>query len=640
MVGQSASDLAGRVLAGRYRLLEPIGTGASGRVYLADDTRLRRRVAVKVLHAALAEDAGFLRRFRAEAQVAAALHHPNIVTVHDWGEEDVPFMVLELLVGGSARAMLDEGTRLSPAQAARIGRDVAAALEYAHARGIVHRDIKPANLLFDEHGIVRVADFGLARALAEASWTEPAGALLGTVRYASPEQALGVPLDARSDLYSLALVLVEAVTGRVPFAADTTIGSLAARTQRPILAPAELGPLRAVIERAGRIEASDRYPDAATMRAALSDACEALPPPAPLVLAGAADREDRHPTRAQAVPPTKLFDQDADVAPVGPHGAPTPPPPRKQRGRRPKAARRRFVPWVVGAVIVVTLALGAAALAQVGESSVEVPGVIGRTEAAAKKAADAAGLDLAVGERRSADDPAGVVLDQSPAPGGWARKSSTVRVVISTGPEPVEVPKLVRKTAEDALVALTDAGFTPDPGHSYDERIPAGRVVSQSPAPGEKLLPESKVSFVVSDGHAPVSVPALAGLTWDDAESALTDAHLLAGKVEDFSDEVESGFVIGSEPEGGATAPYGSEVVVHVSKGPDLVQVPDVVGKTVDDAYSALRTAGLRVSLPVYEPGATVKAQDPGAYETVRRGSTVTLTVYPGDSGDSHGHSD
>jgi len=164
MPGSAVSDLAGRVLAGRYLLHGAVGTGASGRVYVAEDTRLKRRVAVKVLHAALAEDAAFLRRFRAEAQLAASLHHPHIVTVHDWGDDDVPFMVLELLEGGSLRAMFDQGTFLTVPQAARVGRDVASALEYAHARGVLHRDIKPANLLFDEHGLVRVADFGLARA--------------------------------------------------------------------------------------------------------------------------------------------------------------------------------------------------------------------------------------------------------------------------------------------------------------------------------------------------------------------------------------------------------------------------------------------------------------------------------------------
>src|SRR5882672_2953309 len=173
MPGSVGSELPGRVLSGRYLLHGAIGTGASGRVYVADDQRLRRKVAVKVLHAGLADDAAFLRRFRAEAQLAASLRHPNIVTVYDWGEDEMPFMVLELLEGGSLRSILDRGDRLTPAQAAAVGRQVATGLDYAHVRGLVHRDVKPANLLFDEHGTARVADFGLARALAEASWTEP-----------------------------------------------------------------------------------------------------------------------------------------------------------------------------------------------------------------------------------------------------------------------------------------------------------------------------------------------------------------------------------------------------------------------------------------------------------------------------------
>src|SRR5436305_3491205 len=278
------ADLAGRVLAGRYRLVASIGTGASGRVYAAWDVRLQRKVAVKVLHAALADDAGFLRRFGAEAQLAASLHHPNIVAVYDWGEDDVsmgtpqapgPFMVLELLEGGSLRSILDRGDRLTLAQAAAVGRQVATGLDYAHARGLVHRDVKPANLLFDEHGTARVADFGLARALAEASWTEPAGAVLGTARYAAPEQVRGL-VDARSDVYSLALVLAEAVTGAVPFAADTSLATLLARVERHLEAPPELDALRPVLEHAGRARPASRFP------AARSSAPAPAPPVPPL----------------------------------------------------------------------------------------------------------------------------------------------------------------------------------------------------------------------------------------------------------------------------------------------------------------------------------------------------------------------
>ena len=196
----------------------------------------------------MASDEGFLRRFRAEARAVASLHHANIMTVFDWGEEaDGPFLVLEYLGGGSLRDLLDRGRRLSPSQAVLVGLEAARGLDYAHRRGLVHRDVKPANLLFDDDGRLAIADFGIARALAEATWTEPSGAVVGTVRYASPEQARGNSLDGRADVYALALVLTEAVTGNVPFAADTTIATLMGRLDRPIPTSPALGPLARVI---------------------------------------------------------------------------------------------------------------------------------------------------------------------------------------------------------------------------------------------------------------------------------------------------------------------------------------------------------------------------------------------------------
>src|SRR5271156_4623503 len=223
------SDSIGRVLGKRYRLLSALGTGASAHVYLAEDVSLQRHVAVKVLQPGLATDEAFLKRFRAEARSVASLNHPHVLRVFDWGDDaDGPYLVLEYLGGGSLRDLLDRDIRLSLSQAAQLGTEVAQGLAYAHLRGLVHRDIKPANLLFDEEGRVRVADFGVARALAgaacggaravgEAAWTEPAGAMVGTARYIPPEAAHGKPVDGRADVYSLALVLYEAVTGVVPF---------------------------------------------------------------------------------------------------------------------------------------------------------------------------------------------------------------------------------------------------------------------------------------------------------------------------------------------------------------------------------------------------------------------------------------
>src|SRR6476646_8080425 len=541
MAISGVADLTGRVLAGRYRLLTPIGAGASGRVYVADDVRLRRRVAVKVLHAALADDAGFLRRFRAEAQGAASLHHPNVMAVYDWGDDDVPFMVLELLTGGSLSSLLDQGSHLTVSQAARVGRDVASALEYAHARGVVHRDIKPANLLFDEHGIVRVADFGLARALAEASWTEPAGTVVGTARYAAPEQATGAPLDGRADLYSLAVVLIEAVTGTVPAVADTAIGTLAARTHTPLVAPLALGRLGPVVERAGRPDPAERYPDAATMRAALVDAARALPPPQPLPLAGLGGEIDGGPP-TQIGRSSNLFDQDAPLAP--PVVVDEPIRPVKTRRRRAPGAVR----WVGYAVIVaILLAIlgGGIAIAAVSASggTVSVPSLVGLTRDKATDAISSTGLTLRI-VTRNADDPADTVIAQDPAPGAFVGDGGSVVLVVSRGPPPVIITPVQGRAPADAQAALEAQGFVVNVKHQYDENVPVDVVIGTDPAGGTKSPRDSTIFLLVSDGPAPVPVPDVTGKTFDEASQALTGAGFTVARADDFSDTVPKDQVI------------------------------------------------------------------------------------------------
>jgi serine/threonine-protein kinase len=633
MPGSAVSDLAGRVLAGRYLLHNAIGTGASGRVYAADDTRLRRRVAVKVLHAALAEDAAFLRRFRAEAQLAASLHHPHIVTVHDWGEDDMPFMVLELLEGGSLRAMLDEGTRLSLPQAARVGRDVASALEYAHGRGVLHRDIKPANLLFDEHGIVRVADFGLARALAEASWTEPAGAVFGTARYASPEQAQGVHLDGRSDVYSLSLVLVESVTGNVPFAADTTLGTLSARTQRSLEAPEMMGKLAPVVERAGALLPDDRYPNAATMRAALSDAGDQMPPPSPLTLAGMADRVDPHPTRAVASRNRgpALFDQDtADIA-VVPDPDPVVVAPAPTPTKDEPNGQRRWVPLIVAIVLLITIALAVGALANVrGSGSIPVPSFIGLTKTQAEQAAQQQNFQISWGDSRAAPDPKDTVIDQSPDGGGFTG-SRHLRLVLSSGPAPIVIPSIVGRQWSDAQQLLDKAGIIyGTPTKRYDEKAPVNTVLQVTPPGNASIAPDKPVAVVLSKGHAPVRVPDVTGMSFNDASKALTDAKFKVTRGPDaFSSSIDKGDVVSTDPPAGNDGAYGGTVTVTVSKGPDLVTVPNLINLTPDRASQALAAVGLNMLIDGPYPKKSdqlVWGQSVRAGSKVKRNSDVTVT--------------
>ncbi len=621
------TDLAGRVLADRYRLLAPIGSGASGRVYIADDVRLRRRVAVKVLHATLADDAGFLRRFRAEAQLAAQLHHPNITTVYDWGEDTVPFMVLELLSGGSLRGILDEGFRLSPSQAADVGRHVTSALAYAHSRGLVHRDVKPANLLFDEHGAVRVADFGLARALAEASWTEPAGGLVGTARYAAPEQATRGDLDGRADLYALGVVLVEAVTGRVPELADTPIGTLAVRAKVSLTAPEELGALGAVVERAGRSKPSERYPDALTMFDALAGASRHLPPPGPMPLVGLDTRvEDPHPTELRRS--FALFDQDADTTVARPRAAAT----KVAPAEAPSAARSgryapRAVPIVVAALVIAVLVAAGLLLAQsAGGTTVSAPQLVGLTQDEAAARTAKAGLVVKV-EKRDVDDPAGRVISQSPAAGAWLDNGGTVHLVVSRGPPPVVIPDVAGQPEQQASLVLTAAGFAVDSKRDYDENVAAGLALRTDPAANAKQAPDSTVTLIVSQGPRPVAVPDVTGKSYDAAVAALQAKRFSATRADDYSETVPAGSVIGTDPPTGQLAPRDSQVAVHVSKGPQPVAVPNVVGASVEQASQALQASGLVASVQNFAPGRTVKSQTPPAGTQVNRGTNVTLVL-------------
>ena len=374
----------GRVLGGRYRLVAAVGTGASATVYQADDVQLRRRVAVKVLHPSLAEDAAFLRRFQSEAQAAAALSHPNIMAIFDWGTDGrVPYLVLEYLGGGNLRAMLDRGRLLSPSQALLVGLEASRGLDYAHRRGFVHRDIKPANLLFGEDRRLRIADFGLARAIADAAWTEPSGVILGTARYASPEQARAEPVDGKSDVYSLALTLVESVTGEVPFAGETTVATLMNRLDRLMPVSADLGPLASVIERAGRPDQAERS-SAAELGQGLIAAAEKLPRPAPLALVATSahpsidtttigDAANTADTTAGAAESRRRAEAGrtmvADGPPpsVSPPAVPVPPPATggpselfDQDASHPRRTRNGFL--IVLAVLAVAAAVGVAAL--------------------------------------------------------------------------------------------------------------------------------------------------------------------------------------------------------------------------------------------------------------------------------------
>jgi serine/threonine-protein kinase len=661
------SDSIGRVLGKRYRLVSALGTGASAHVFLAEDVSLQRHVAVKVLQPALASDEAFLKRFRAEARSVASLNHPHVLRVFDWGEDmDGPYLVLEYLGGGSLRDLLDRGSLLSLSQAAQLGTEVAQGLAYAHARGLVHRDIKPANLLFDEEGRVRVADFGVARALAEAAWTEPAGAMVGTARYISPEAAEGKPVDGRADVYSLALVLYEAVTGTVPFVTDTTMGTLAARIGQPLPHHPALGPLDEVLARAAAPEVATRL-DAAGLAARLGALAAALPTPAPLPLVipqvgGSAPLNGFHAPVVSELSETGVAAVGsgtavAPMAPVGTRAGPgeifdaEPYPGTSAGAGRPggpaatamatataRRRRRRRTWGIVGAIaaaVVIAGALVAAFEAKVFTPSHPTPALVNVPLDQAR--ADVANIHMTLQEGtpvKSITVGAGDVVSQSPKPGTSLKEGSIIKVVVSDGKPDVAVPSLAGMTCAQASAALETAHFQSvcAPGAYSDTVTTPGVLVlwSIGSTPNPSNAPYgSTITLVPSLGHDPATVPSIpTTYTFAQAQAALQAVGLTATQNNVSSATVPSGDVVSTTPASGAQAPYGSAVTVDVSTGPPTTTVPNVIGDSVSQATSVLQQGGLNVSGVSGSPNNNVIGTQPAVGTTVPTGSPIQLYTH------------
>lgn len=602
----------GRVLGGRYRLLTPIGSGASARVYLADDITLRRRVAVKVLHAGLADDPQFLRRFRAEAQSAASLNSPHVLGVYDWGHDDVPYLVTEYLGGGSLRSLLEAGHRLSLSQALLVGLEAARGLDYAHNQDLVHRDIKPANLLFDEDGRLRIADFGLARAIAEAGWTDEAGSMVGTARYAAPEQARGERVGPAADVFALALSINESVSGDVPFVSDTVVATLMARAETPFEPHPDLGPLIPALRRAGALDPDDR-PSAGELVASLMSAASDLPRPAPLPLVG----------------PSASVGATLDPTEHGTlHIAPVPAPVSPVEETAPA---RRW-PWAV--LLAAIVALGAAAAVSAWQTDAEplavVPAVGGQDRPAAVAELAEYGWELEFVDIREA----GTVLDEvvrtDPPPGQELAAGETLQLFVSLGEPLVVVPDTIGLTITDARDRLTASGLiVGEIREVADETVAAGLVVDAvTPGRAAELEPGTVVDLVVSTGPEDRVIPAIpADGDPAGAIAQLTDLRLSPTEVREFDETVPAGEVIRYEPSPGAFVPVGTDVVVYVSDGPAPRAVPAVIGLDVDEATAILEAEGFVVVGVQGSPTLPVLATDPPAGEVHAKGTEIVIAT-------------
>lgn len=619
----------GSLLDGRYRLDAVIARGGMSMVHLATDERLDRHVAVKLLDPTLAGDRAFVDRFTLEARSAARLSDPGIVQVFDQGVEgEIAFLVMELVPGGTLRELLDERGPMPPYAAAAVLRPLLGALREAHDAGLVHRDIKPENVLLSTSGAVKLADFGLVRAIAESRATSHS-VVMGTAAYLSPEQISGADTDGRSDLYSLGVLAYEMLTGEPPFSGDSSIAVAYQRLDTDVPAPSDQADTVAedldhLILKATRRSREDRYADAGQMIDDLDHAAEVgrFPPyvvPAPRQSSwararaaaadshsggesefDAADRESGEtPTDGGGPVATRVHTRaDLSPAPVArPHDAAGPYPPGEiepsSPSRTPVLPRPKIGLLWLAVVVLAAIALAVAGWWLGSGRFATVPSVQGMSVGQATEAIAAVGFAATTRDAFSSDIPRSDLVGTDPAAGERAPRGDTVAILVSAG-RPT-VPEVGAARDIDAVsTLLRENSLEPARGGTeHSDSVPEGQVVALDPRPGTTVDVGTQVSMVTSAGPAPVAVPDVVGLEEDQAMTALEAAGLTVSTVEKiYDDEVDGGRVVGTSPESGSDVARGDGVTLLVS---NALTVPDIRDQPVDEATETLSKAGFTV---------------------------------------------
>lgn len=667
----------GDLLEWRYRIGAQIARGGMSTVYAAIDTRLDREVAVKVMDPTLAREPAFRTRFEREARAVAKLSDPSLVNVFDQGvDDDYVFLVMELVEGGSLRELLKERGPMPPHAAIAVMRPVLTALSIAHAKGMIHRDIKPDNVLISDRNQVKLADFGLVRAINKAmgdptnATTSVNGQVIGTVGYLSPEQVRGENLTQASDVYSAGILLFELLTGRTPFKGGTPIETAMARINRPVPAPSTLMPdippeIDELVLRACHRDPTQRFVDGAEFLEAVEQAAEDLDVPdfqvpAPTesavrsALAGTdfgertpwddesmstravvLPREDRtrpethHTAVTQHQPPYAPHSPAPQgPAPQGPaHPGPHRPAPHRSAPHQPAPARpapklsnKSPVATVFWIVLLIALVIGMAlggwwfTTGRYGE----IPTVIGMDKATAQATVEEAGFSSTLDERYDNKAEKNTVMGTDPAKGQKAVRGSEVAVLLSLGKPTVPDPG-TNSSLQYYTNKLTDRTLKVKKGDDvYSDEIAKGHVAEVQPAAGTEVNTGSTVEVRMSKGKRPVTVPGVKGQERDRAKKTLEKAGLqVAEETEEFNKDIPSGQAIRTDPKEGAEVESGSEVTLVLS---NAIEVPDVQGLSIDDARKALREAGLNPvdGAPVEdssEDSGDVAEQSPGAGE-------------------------
>ncbi|MBK5306820.1 MAG: Stk1 family PASTA domain-containing Ser/Thr kinase [Frankiaceae bacterium] len=608
-VETAVDPLVGRLLDGRYRLDRPIARGGMATVYTATDTRLDRVVAVKVMRPALAEDPDFVARFAREARAAARLSSPEVVAVHDQGTDPstgTAYLVMEYVAGKTLRDVIRDSGPVPANRALALLEPVLRALAAAHAAGLVHRDVKPENVLLGDDGRVKVADFGLARAIETSNLTATTGLLIGTVAYLAPEQVEHGTADPRTDVYAAGILLWELLTGTPPYDGDSPLSVAYRHVHDDVPAPSQVvqgipPAVDALVLRATRRDPDERPADAGAFLSELMALRSTLP----------AAAIDTAPTLVVPRPTTPPQPPKAKADKTGP-----------QRPRR----RGLVVGLVIGALALLALAGGW----YLGSGRyTHAPPVVGLTQLAAEAKLDDAGLKHRVAEQRvfSEDVKVGDVAEQEPGQNNRVRRGGTVTLILSKGPDRRVVPTLFGSTVPIAESTLKNLGLRKGTVTERFSNAAKGLVIATDPPAGQALRANAVVNLVVSKGPELIPVPNVQGKPEAEAKDAVNKAGFKYTTVQVFSDTVPVGVVADQSPSSG-NAPRNSSITLQVSKGPELVTVPNLDGVDRDDAVAQLQALGLRADVTKFGGGKKVHAQTPSPGTQVKKGTVVRLLVY------------
>jgi eukaryotic-like serine/threonine-protein kinase len=629
----TTDTLIDRIFDRRYVIKRKLGSGGMADVYLAEDQELGRRVALKLLNDRHAADEQFVERFRREAQSAAGLNHPNIVSIFDRGRaEGTYYIAMEFLDGRTLKELLVRNGPTPIPIAIDYARQILGALSFAHRNGIVHRDIKPHNIVVGGDGRLKVTDFGIARS--GASQMTEAGSIVGTAQYLSPEQARGAPVDPRSDLYSLGIVLYEMLTGRVPFTGDTPVEIAMKHLSQVPTPPSKLRPdvphdLDAVVMRALAKEPDQRYGSAEEMDADLARVARGV-----AVSRETEDAMTQVLSGAGAATAATMVTRPRSVAP--PPAPPVYRPPGAYYNYEEPPRGRSFWPWLLALGLIIAGGIGGwflyTKIQQQLDSSrpVAVPDVTLLRQDLAKLKIQQAGLTPHVVKATSDTVPPGQVIDENPGGGTKVGKGSTVTLRVSTGKPKVPVPDVRGRSVTDAVAALAQLGLNPKIVRIYSPEQP-DTVTGQFPPPNSTVDKGTSVRINVSRGAKPVPVPDVQGQPYANAKSALEGQGFVVKRVDIQSDQAQ-GTVVLEDPPPGSQVSKGQTITLSVSKGPATTQVPDVTNQNQAQAESTLAGAGLTPAV-IYEPvtdpsqDGVVISQDPAPGSDAKSGEVVTIHV-------------